>query len=399
MKKAGGVVVLWCCIVHLVGAQLQPANRKPEKDLIDVGGQILKAKWLTKHDTISKKSGRVYFSGAPSLGYSLTSNLAAIFVGDFAFFTSEVDDQKISIVYLDVLYTQKNQFVFRVQNNLWTKNNTFNIVSDWRYYWYPQKTYGLGIQSRLDDAVDQTYSYLRFHQSILKSFKPNWYAGAGVAIDHHYSITQENGSQQLNDEIARYGIGNQSTSSGFLFHLLYDSRVNSINPWGGAYANFVYRPNFTFLGSDGAWQMVQVDLRRYVPFPKKSQNILALWSYNWFSFGGNAPYLDLPATAWDASSNIGRGYIQGRFRSKNLVYLESEYRFRISRSGLFGGVVFANAQSVTEWPSNNFNAIAVGAGAGMRIKFNKHSRTNVCIDYAFGQGGSQGIFVNLGEVF
>ncbi|MFY8037084.1 MAG: BamA/TamA family outer membrane protein [Cyclobacteriaceae bacterium] len=399
MKKACGAVVMWWGILFFAGAQTQPDKSKPDKDLIDVAGQVLKAKWLTKHDTISKKSGRVYFSGAPSLGYSLTSNLAAIFVGDFAFFTSEEEDQKISIVYLDVLYTQKQQFVFRIQNNLWTKSNKLNIVSDWRYYWYPQKTYGLGIQSRLDDAVDQTYSYVRFHQSVLKSFKTNWYAGAGVAIDHHYSISQENGSQQLNEEIKRYGIGNQSTSSGLLFHLLYDSRINSINPWGGAYANFVYRPNFTFLGSDGAWQMVQVDLRRYVPFPKRSQNILAFWSYNWFTFGGNAPYLDLPATAWDASSNLGRGYIQGRFRSKNLVYLESEYRFRVSRNGLFGGVVFANAQSVTEWPSNNFNAIAVGAGAGMRIKFNKHSRANVCIDYAFGQGGSQGMFVNLGEVF
>jgi len=399
MKKWCGVAVLWCGMIHFLGAQSQPSSSKPDKDLIDVAGQILKVKWLTKHDTTAKKAGRVYFSGAPSLGYSLTSNLAAIFVGDFAFFASDLEDQKISIVYLDILYTQKQQFVFRIQNNLWTKNNKFNIISDWRYYWYPQKTYGLGIQTRLDDAVDQTYSYVRFHQSILKSFKTNWYAGAGVAIDHHYSITQENGSVLLNDEIARYGIGRQSTSSGLLFHLLYDSRVNSMNPWGGTYANLVYRPNFTFLASDGAWQMVQVDLRRYVPFPKRSQNILAFWSYNWFTFGGNAPYLDLPATAWDASSNLGRGYIQGRFRSKNLVYLESEYRFRISRSGLFGGVLFANAQSVTEWPTNNFNAIAVGAGAGMRIKFNKHSRANICIDYAFGQGGSQGMFVNLGEVF
>jgi hypothetical protein len=40
-----------------------------------------------------------------------------------------------------------------------------------------------------------------------------------------------------------------------------------------------------------------------------------------------------------------------------------------------------------------------GYGAGIRIKLNKHSNTNVAIDYAFGQGGSQGIFMNLGEVF
>jgi hypothetical protein len=386
-------------LITLTLCQAQEVGTVSEKDLIDVAGGILKAKWLTKHDTLSKKTGRVHFSGAPSLGYSLTSGASAIFVGDFAFFTSELKEQKISIIYTDVLYTQKQQFVFRIQNNLWTKDNKYNIVSDWRYYWYPQKTYGLGGQTQLENFVDQTYSYIRFHQSLLRSFRPNWYAGVGIAVDYHYAISQEPGSQQVSNEIQLYGISNNSTSSGVLFSLLYDSRVNSINPWGGRYASFVYRPNFTFMGSDANWQMFQLDVREYIPFPKRSKNILALWSYNWFTFGGDPPYLDLPATAWDVSSNMGRGYIQGRFRSKNLLYLESEYRFRISRSGLFGGVIFANAQSVTDWPSNQFQTISLGAGAGMRIKFNKHSRANVCIDYAFGQGGSQGVFVNLGEVF
>jgi hypothetical protein len=373
--------------------------KKTDRDLIDLAASILNAKWLSKHDTIEKKSGRLYFSGAPSLGFSLTSGAAAIFVGDLAFFTSEEEDQKISIIYTDVLYTQKQQFVFRVQSNLWTKSNKFNIVTDWRYYWYPQKTYGLGSESQLENFVDQTYSYIRLHQTLLKDFKPNWYVGAGFAWDYHYDIVQSEGSQQIKDEIQLYGLENKSNSAGLLFNLLYDDRINSINPWGGAYANLIYRPNFTFFGSDAPWQMVQIDLRKYVPFPKRSENILAFWSYNWLTFGGDAPYLDLPATAWDATSNMGRGYIQGRFRSKNLLYLESEYRFKISRSGLFGGVAFANAQSVANYPSNEFDSIALGAGAGMRIKFNKHSRTNICIDYAFGQGGSQGVFVNLGEVF
>jgi outer membrane protein assembly factor BamA len=373
--------------------------KKTDKDAIDVAGSILNAKWLQKRDTARKKSGRLYFSGAPSLGYSLTSGAAAIFVGDGAFYTSEEPDQKISIIYLDILYTQKQQFVFRVQNNLWTKSNKFNIVTDWRYYWYPQTTYGLGDKSVLSDFVDQTYSYIRLYQTLLKTIKPNWYAGAGFAWDYHYNIVQSDGGQQVEDEIQLYGLSDKSNSAGLLFNLMYDDRINSINPWGGTYANLIYRPNFTFLGSDAPWQMLSVDMRKYIPFPKQSENILAFWSYNWMTFGGNAPYLDLPATGWDSSSNMGRGYIQGRFRSKNLLYLESEYRFKISPSGLFGGVVFANAQSVTSWPSNQFSSVALGAGAGLRIKFNKYSRANICIDYAFGQGGSQGVFVNLGEVF
>ena len=82
-----------------------------------------------------------------------------------------------------------------------------------------------------------------------------------------------------------------------------------------------------------------------------------------------------------------------------MLYLEAEYRFRILKNGLLGGVVFTNAQSVTDWPSNKFTTIYPAVGAGIRIKVNKHSATNIALDYAFGIGGSNGIFVNLGEVF
>lgn len=392
-------LLLVVLILYPAQAQDTLTLKRNQKDVIDIAGSILKTKWLLKRDTLTKKSGRVYFSGAPSIGYSLTSGWASIFVGDAAFFTSEFQDQKISIVYIDILYTQKQQFVFRLQNNIWTRNNKLNLVSDWRYYWYPQKTYGLGGQSSLENFVDQTYSYLRFHQTVLAPFRPNWYAGLGLAWDHHYDIVETNPNTEVFAQMNSYGLSKSTTSSGILFNILYDDRINSINPWGGTYLNFVYRSNLTALGSDQSWQAILLDVRRYIPFPRHSENILALWNYNWLTFAGNAPYLDLPATGWDPFSNTGRGYIQGRFRSKNLIYTEAEYRFKILRNGLIGGVVFGNAQTVTDWPSNSFNSVAFGAGAGMRLKFNKHSRTNVCIDYAFGQGGSQGVFVNLGEVF
>jgi hypothetical protein len=73
--------------------------------------------------------------------------------------------------------------------------------------------------------------------------------------------------------------------------------------------------------------------------------INALWSYNWFTFGGKPPYLLLPSTGWDSHVNTCRGFIQGRYRGSNMLYLESEYRFLITSNGLFGGVVFANAET------------------------------------------------------
>ena len=125
---------------------------------------------------------------------------------------------------------------------------------------------------------------------------------------------------------------------------------------------------------------------------------MALWNYNWFTFNSKAPYLDLPSTGWEVYP-LGRGYIQSRFRGPNLLYLEAEYRFRISRNGLFGGVVFTNAQSVSDWPGNKFTAIHPAVGTGIRIKLNKYSGTNLSIDYGVGLQGSRGLFINIGEVF
>ncbi|MGZ3885724.1 MAG: BamA/TamA family outer membrane protein, partial [Bacteroidia bacterium] len=192
-----------------------------------------------------------------------------------------------------------------------------------------------------------------------------------------------------------------SRSSGLSLHLLHDDRRNPINPNSGFYTAFIYRYNSTYLGSDNDWQSLIVDLRKYIKVPRRGRtdNTLAFWSYSWFSFGGKTPYLDLPSTAWDTYSNMGRGYTQSRLRGANLLYLESEYRFGIMKNGLLGGVVFVNAQSVSDWPSKKFTTIWPGAGVGLRIKINKHSNTSIAIDYGFGLENSRGFFVNLGEVF
>ncbi|HSY77913.1 MAG TPA: hypothetical protein VK890_13690, partial [Bacteroidia bacterium] len=120
---------------------------------------------------------------------------------------------------------------------------------------------------------------------------------------------------------------------------------------------------------------------------------------NEFTFGNNVPYFDLPSTGWDDYSNSGRGYIQGRFRGTGIIYLEGEYRFDILNNGLLGGVVFVNGESVPNYPANSFTDIHPGGGIGLRLKMNKYSNTNLCVDYGFGDEGSRGFFFNVGEVF
>jgi len=82
-----------------------------------------------------------------------------------------------------------------------------------------------------------------------------------------------------------------------------------------------------------------------------------------------------------------------------MTYFETEYRFGITNNGLLGGVAFINLQHFSKDISAAYNTIFPGYGLGLRLKLNKHSGANLCIDYGFGKNGSRGFFVNLGEIF
>ena len=82
-----------------------------------------------------------------------------------------------------------------------------------------------------------------------------------------------------------------------------------------------------------------------------------------------------------------------------MLYLEAEYRFGLTPDGLLGGVVFANGESYTEMTTNRFEYLAPACGVGLRIKLDKFSKTNFCVDYGWGLNGNGGFQLNIGEVF
>ena len=365
-------------------------------DFVDGLYRVLKVNKIRSQD---EKQNKTLLTFIPAVEYSLATGFASSINANFILPVKKTTDNH-SFVSSELKYTQNKQVIAQMVSNIWLKNNNYNITTNWSYLKYPQKDFGLGSGSDLKLFDNLDYSYLKLHQSILKRIAPNTYFGPGLNIDYHWNITD---TTTLNKPLVgfnQYGFTKHSSSVGLLLNFLYDTRKSLVYPVANSsYFNLVYRDNLTFLGSDAPWQTLMLDYRKYLPFPMGSKNILAFWSYNIFTLAGKQPYLDLPYTAADAYNNTGRGYIQGRFRGDKLVYAESEYRFGITENGFIGGVVFANVQSIAERQGKPLNSILPGYGAGIRVKLSKHSNTNIAIDYGMGQGGSKGIFMNLGEVF
>ena len=370
-------------------------DKVEDKDIMDILGQLKRKSKREVMEARDRKPQKVQYSIVPAIGYTLSTGFVGLLSANAAFYVSDSATTNISSVSTSFNYSQYNQITIPIQANIWTRDNGYNVITEWRYFKYPQDTYGLGGQSLLENADRIDYSHIRLHQTVLRNITGAFYLGLGYHLDYRWKIKQEG----INEDVSAYGLPSKSVSSGVVANVLYDSRKNSINPIGGVYANARYRNNLKVLGSDTHWESLVLEFRKYVNFPKGSRNTLAFWDFNWLTLSGKPPYLDLPSTSWDPSNNTGRGYIQGRFRSPNMLYFESEYRFAITQNGLLGGVVFGNAQSFSNWPAQKFNKIAPGAGMGIRIKINKTSRTNIAVDYGFGVKGSRGLFVNLGEVF
>jgi outer membrane protein assembly factor BamA len=366
----------------------------PQKDMGDIIAQLRHQKPTVTADSVTAKPE---ISIVPAIGYTLVSRLAVVLSGNVAFRTGP--QSRVSTVVASTSYTQNMQFTIPVQTSIWTKNNTFNFIGDYRFYKYPQSTFGLGSNAKMSNEDPMDYSFVRFYETALRHVSGNFYAGIGYMLDSHFNISDRGNLNGTTSDYALYGKATHAIASGFTLTALLDSRDNAINPSKGAYASVQYRSSVTALGSTTNWHSLIVDLRKYFKFPENSDNTIALWSYDWLILSGSPSYLDLPSVSWDANSATGRGYIQGRFRGAQMVYAEGEYRYRITANGLIGGVVFANLESFSAQQGTKLQAVQPGFGPGLRVKLNKVSKTNITIDYGFGSQGSRGLFIDVGEAF
>jgi hypothetical protein len=377
-----------------------PVVQPDQKDLIDLLHSLMKKDSVDRKDTVID-TRNIHFGVLPAVGYTLQTRFAAIVSANAAFFTRQkgVPNQKLSSVQGSIAYTANKQIILPLLARIYFQGDRYTLISNYRYLKYPSLTYGLGGHTHIEDGYTIDFFYLKLHQALLRKMSKNFYFGFGYDFDYLWGIREVNPPPAHKTDFDKYGFHSTETASGPSFHLVYDSRQNSINPDYGQFLNIVYSPKFIFMGSDANWQSLHVEFRKYLSLDDRSRNLLSFWSYNWLTLDGKPPYLLLPSTGWDETYSTGRGYIQGRYRGRNMLYDELAYRFIVTDNGILGAVAFVNAESFSEPHSNCFEVIAPGAGLGIRLKLNKFSGTNLSIDYGFGKEGSKGLFVNFGEVF
>jgi hypothetical protein len=347
---------------------------------------------------------------APVIGVKPSSGVLVGAAGNVAFYRGDPKTTHISSVVGSLTFSSKKQTALSGRFTMFTRDDRWRIEGDNRLQWTSQDTYGLGAGTAPGDKVNAKYTFFRVYETAYYRVRPSLFAGVGLHFNDHTSVRP--GSDVTEDAWAESPYVQYSQEHGFALdtqisagasvNLLVDSRDNPINADRGWLANASYRPFFKdFLGGDSTWQELYVDVRTYAKVARDGRQKLAFWVYGDLVVGGVAPYLDLPATAMDTYGRSGRGYGEGRFRGERLLYGEIEYRATLMRSGLLGMVAFLNTTTVTNLQTGErlFHTFATGGGLGLRLLINKHSKTNLCLDFGLGEQGSHGVYLAIQEAF
>jgi len=404
------VIIFFQCFFSAPAHSQQTAVHSgliPIQDVGDVIRTILKKEI---DSTKAKKPSTI--SILPSIGYNpsfgvvLGAKLSAV-----KQYGKENTD--LSAFGIEAIYSTRGVITAQARHNVFTEGNKWNFQGNWQLSKFLINDYGLGTGNKeyitdSDSTFLIRFRFIRLTEKIYRKISPHWFAGGGISFDIRNNIDDERLKHYPSSPHLRYSLrndfdSNKYSANGFFLSFQYNTREHPIRSYGGIYADFNLRFNQKWMGSTKNSVQLQYDLRKYFSLSKKNpEHVLALW--HWASYtlndNGTVPYLELPATGYDTYGRSGRAYTMGRFKGPEYADFEAEWRFPISKNKLLSGVAFVNMQSASDDLTKKiFQYWATAGGAGLRILFNKESRSTICIDYARGSHKSSGFFFGLNEVF
>ena len=384
-------------------------------DIVDLFKDINPFKNKNKENLSKKRSPISYLPNInynPSIGFQI--GLKA--VGGVYF--GEKENTSMSVFATALNYTTKGIILGYLFHDIYTKENNWNLKGSLHVAKMVGLDYGMGIGVPFEGLNENEYilnnpDRIRYvneftvyglSERVYRQLSDNLFLGAGIYLELKRNIRtltdQSKSPLEVYSEWKGYS-PTMNNNNGLMFNIQYMNRDNPNSAYKGIYSDVVLRANQTWLGSSQEGFQLLTDFRKYWQLSTKRPNhVLAFWYYGSYNVGGDLGYLDLPGTGKDPYARSGRGYTNGYFRGKSYAYGELEYRFPLLRNQFLSGVVFGNVQTINdELGSKLFKQWQLASGAGVRLLFNKVTRTNLCIDYAFGKFGQKGLFLGLNEAF
>ena len=315
----------------------------------------------------SLRRGRLLF--LPVIYYSPETNLG--FGVRTAYTFRDRPESRPSNLPATLIYTTKKQLITGFSPDLWLRGNAHHLYGQIGYLDYPFKFYGIGNNTPENTVEPYTTRIFDVYAGYERRIVRALYAGVRLEAREE-NIVERTGL--LASELIPGSAGQSVAGAGLT--LTHDSRDDVFFPEKGFYNQLqvlTYRNRRTDFG--GNFQKIRLDLRRYQPV---GRGVLALNTLLILTPGDPTfQYLALIG-----GEKIMRGYFEGRYRDRNLLVFQGEYRFPISKR--FKVVAFASTGRV--WNGKNFElkGFHPAGGAGLRYRVGRE-KLHLRFDLAYGQ--------------
>jgi hypothetical protein len=289
-------------------------------------------------------------------------------------------------------------FTFNGQYGLWLDNAIYSDKDKWfflgrtRIQRFPMFYYGIGPNTSGDNhAVVDAFS-VAIKQRVLRKIVKNVFIGPEVDFQNISSVDFKQPEEGAPFDLP-LGSGG-SSNLGFGGALVYDNRHNVLNVRKGMFGEVSFLHYSPSLGSSYQYNSINVDLRSFYPMGKR--NVLAFQVMGNFQ-SGDIPFSQLALMGGDM---MMRGYYQGRYRDKNIIAAQTEFRMLpFAFHKRLGGSVFASSAMVAP-KVNSFSAnnLKLAGGFGLRYLLFPKKDIYLRLDIGFSKEGSSFYILN-GEAF
>lgn len=324
----------------------------------------------------------IWYTPETSFGFgALGMRLFSLDPGDTSVRTSNVQ--------MYALYTLNKQLLISPSYTLFFKGEKYSLRGNIAYFKFPRFYYGIGNQLPEENEELVDYTLFRLENRLLRKLNKQIFAGLQWNYYQVFNVGQaEGGLLETNKPLGWNGY----RVSGLGAAVVLDTRDIVVNPSRGAYLEAGTLFNGKIFGSQHQFSELTIDARKYIQL-HPNRHILALQGYGRFTQGA-VPFLQL--------SNLGgaelmRGYYEGRYRDKQFIGGQAEYRMPIWWR--FGAAAFAGLADVApEIDEFRLSSFKPSYGLGLRFMVNPKEKVNIRLDYAWGQQTS-GFYLEITEAF
>jgi outer membrane protein assembly factor BamA len=351
---------------------------------------LMVANGYTQTEKDTTKTYGITFFGYPYLFYTPETELAFGAGGIMYFRTARKPDLNISSILLSGYYTINNQYSLTLAPELYFSRNKYIARGTFNFGKFLDKFYGYGSTSEEianPDYFTQNFGVnLNFQADVSENFE------IGAIYDFLYTniIDKESNPFLINNAVLG---SNGGISSGLGFKLVWDSRDYIYLPTNGGYYIFSVVYYKKAIGSDFEFNDYLLDLRRY--FKLTRGHLLTFQLFGNFA-RGYPPFYEMPRLGGAVTM---RGYYEGRYRDRNYVAAQAEYKTWLVEKWKLGIVVFGGIGDVAdELDDLILKDFKYSYGFGLRYIFDEKERLTVRADFGFGKNTS-GVYFAMQETF